>query len=147
MTGEIPAERDRFVKQFAMSDGSYTAVTYSMPVHYKSNGTWKEIDTTLVRSGRKNYKTKATDLAIKISRKANKKSVVSMKRGKSGLSVALKGKKMKAAKAIEGQEWIVNYVSTRDGKVIGSEKCYKKTVELARKNGTELPDSHTDDTI
>lgn len=47
---------------------------------------------------------------------------------------------------IEGQEWIVNYVSTRDGKVIGSEKCYKKTVELARKIGTELPDSHTDDT-
>lgn len=46
---------------------------------------------------------------------------------------------------IEGQEWIVNYVSTRDGKVIGSEKCYKKTVELARKIGTELPDSHTDD--
>lgn len=48
---------------------------------------------------------------------------------------------------IEGQEWIVNYVSTRDGKVIGSEKCYKKTVELAKKIGTELPDSHTDDTI
>ncbi len=46
---------------------------------------------------------------------------------------------------IEGQEWIVNYVSTRDGKVIGSEKCYKKTVELARKIGTELPDRHTDD--
>lgn len=46
---------------------------------------------------------------------------------------------------IEGQEWIVNYVSTRDGKVIGSEKCYKKTVKLARKIGTELPDRHTDD--
>lgn len=46
---------------------------------------------------------------------------------------------------IEGQEWIINYVSTRDGKVIGSEKCYKKTVELARKVGTELPDGHTDD--
>lgn len=99
MTGEISAERDRFVKQFAMSDGSYTAVTYSMPVHYKSNGTWKEIDTTLVRSGRKNYKTKATDLAIKIPKKANKKSMVFVKRGKASLSVALKGKKMKAAKA------------------------------------------------
>ena len=105
ITGEIPAERDRFVKQFAMSDGSYTAVVYSMPAHYKKtngsskNSTWKEIDTTLVKSDRKNYKTKATDLAIKISRKANKKSMVSMKRGKSGLSVALKGKKMKAAKA------------------------------------------------
>ena len=88
-----------------MSDGSYTAVVYSMPAHYKKtngsskNSIWKEIDTTLVRSGRKNYKTKATDLAIKISRKANKKSMVSMKRGKASLSVALKGKKMKAAKA------------------------------------------------
>lgn len=46
---------------------------------------------------------------------------------------------------VEEREWIVNYVSTRDGKVIGSEKCYKKTVELARKVGTELPDDHTDD--
>ena len=57
-----------------MSDGSYTAAVYSMPVHYKKNGTWKEIDTTLVKSGKKNYKTKATDLSIKVSKKANKKS-------------------------------------------------------------------------
>lgn len=109
ITGEIPAKRDRFAKQFAMSDGSYTAVTYSMPVHYKRNGTWKEIDTTLVRSGSKElkknssspakYKTKATGLSIKVSKKANKKSVVSMKRGKTSLSIALKGKKLKAAKA------------------------------------------------
>ncbi|MCI9538565.1 MAG: DNRLRE domain-containing protein [Eubacterium sp.] len=105
ITGELTAKRDRFVKQFAMSDGSYTAVTYSMPVHYKGpngsskGGNWKEIDTTLVKSGRKDYKTKATDLTLKVSKKANKKSVVSMKRGKTSLSIALKGKKMKAAKA------------------------------------------------
>ncbi len=99
ITEELTAKRDRFVKQFAMSDGSYTAVTYSMPVHYKKRGDWKEIDTTLVKSDRKNYKTKATNLAIKISRKANKKSVVSMKRGKTSLLIALKAKKIKAAKA------------------------------------------------
>ena len=99
ITGELPAKRTKFVKQFAMSDGSYTAATYSMPVHYKRSGTWKEIDTTLVKSGKKNYKTKATDLSIKVSKKANKKSVVSMKRGKTSLSIALKGKKLKAAKA------------------------------------------------
>ena len=28
ITGELPAKRTKFVKQFAMSDGSYTAVTY-----------------------------------------------------------------------------------------------------------------------
>ena len=99
ITGELPAKRTKFVKQFAMSDGSYTAATYSMPVHYKKSGKWKEIDTTLVKSGKKKYKTKATDLSIKVSKKANKKSVVSMKRGKTSLSIALKGKKIKAAKA------------------------------------------------
>lgn len=47
VTEELTARRSRFVKQFAMSDGSYTAVTYSMPVHYKAanasskGGTWK----------------------------------------------------------------------------------------------------------
>lgn len=99
ITGELPAKRTKFVKQFFMSDGSYTAAIYSMPVHYRKNGTWKEIDTTLVKSGKKKYKTKTTDLSIKISKKANKKSLVSMKRGKTSLSIALKGKKLKAAKA------------------------------------------------
>lgn len=99
ITGELTGKRNQFVKQFAMSDGSYTAATYSMPVHYQKNGAWKEIDTTLVKSGKKKYKTKATDLSIKVSKKANKKSVVSMKRGKTSLSIALKGKKIKAAKA------------------------------------------------
>jgi len=99
ITGEFTGKRNKFVKQFAMSDGSYTATTYSMPVHYKRSGKWKEIDTTLVKSGRKHYKTKATDLSIKVSKKTNKKSVVSMKRGKTSLSIALKGKQLKSAKA------------------------------------------------
>lgn len=99
ITGELPGKRDKFIKQFGMSDGSYTAVTYSMPVHYKKGGNWNEIDTTLVKSGRKNYKTKATDLSIRVSGKANKKSVISMKRDKVSLSIALKGKKVKAVKA------------------------------------------------
>lgn len=96
---ELTTERSRFVKQFAMTDGSFTAAAYSMPVHYKKSGKWKEIDTTLVKSGRKNYKTKATALKIKVSKKANKKSMVSLKRGKNQLSIALKGKKFKASKA------------------------------------------------
>lgn len=98
ITGELTGKRTKFVKQFAMSDGSYTAATYSMPVHYKRNGKWKEIDTTLVKSGKTNYKTKATDLSIKVSKKGNKKSVVSMKRGSASLSIALKGKNLKAVK-------------------------------------------------
>lgn len=47
---------------------------------------------------------------------------------------------------IEKQKWTVNYVSTKDGKVIGSEKCYRKTVELAKRVGTELSVNTTQNT-
>lgn len=99
ITKELTEKRSKFVKQFAMSDGSFTAVTYSMPVHYKKNGKWKEINTTLKKSGKKNYKTKSTDLSIKVSKKSSKKSVVSLKRGSYKLSWALLGKKTKPVKA------------------------------------------------
>lgn len=75
-----------------MSDGSFTAATYSMPVHYKKSGKWQEINTTLKKSGKNAYQIKSTDLKIKVSRKANQKSVISLRRGKMGLSIALKGK-------------------------------------------------------
>lgn len=69
VTEELTAKRSKFVKQFALSDGSFTATIYSMPIHYKKNGRWKEINTTLVKSGKTKYKTKATDLSIKVSKK------------------------------------------------------------------------------
>lgn len=101
ITEELTSKRTKFTKEFVMSDGSFTAAVYSMPVHYKKskNSGWKEINTTLVKSGRKKYRTKATDLGIRVSKKADKKSVISLKRGKSGLSIALKGRKRKSIKA------------------------------------------------
>ena len=38
ITKELTEKRNSFVKQFALSDGSFTAVAYSMPVHYKKKG-------------------------------------------------------------------------------------------------------------
>lgn len=38
----------------------------------------------------------------------------------------------------EPGKWEINYVSTKEGKVIGSEKCYRKTVELRKQMGTGL---------
>ena len=40
-------KRTKFTKQFALSDGSFLAVSYSMPAHYKKNGRWNEIDTNI----------------------------------------------------------------------------------------------------
>ena len=76
ITEEITSKRTKFTKEFVMSDGSFTAAAYSMPVHYKKskNGGRKEINTALVKSGKKKYRTRATDLGIRVSNKANKKS-------------------------------------------------------------------------
>lgn len=44
--------REENVKQFRMDDGSYVAVQYDTPVHYKDeNGQWQDIDNTLRLEG------------------------------------------------------------------------------------------------
>ncbi len=127
VTEELTAKRTKFVKQFAMSDGSYTAATYSMPVHYKKNGIWKEIDTTLIKSGKTKYKTKATDLTLKFSQKANKKSVVSLKRGKTSLSITLKGKKLKQSKAKISNPKKTTYTDVLNQNKVTYKKVLKNT--------------------
>ena len=44
---EMVEWRTESTKYFRNSDGSYTAAQYAYPIHYKSNGEWKEIDNTL----------------------------------------------------------------------------------------------------
>lgn len=111
ITEELNSKRGEFVKQFAMSDGSFTAVTYAMPVHYKKNGEWKEINATLKKSrDKKKYYTKKTDLKIKLSKKYNNKSVVSLKRSSYKLSWALQGKKVKTVYA-KVKNPVKNYVT------------------------------------
>lgn len=77
MTSKIVREatefREEYVKHFICEDGSYIAATYSDPVHYKENGTWKEIDNNLrlsadVKSsaGKAMYTPKAGTVDVKI---------------------------------------------------------------------------------
>lgn len=127
VTEELTAKRSKFVKQFALSDGSFIAATYSMPIHYKKNGRWKEINTTLVKSGKSQYKTKATDLSIRVSKKANKKSVVSLKRGKTSLSIALKGKKLKQSKVKISNPKKTTYTDVLNQNKVTYKKVLKNT--------------------
>lgn len=46
--GEVEELRTEDEKQFQMSDGSYMAVSYGMPIHYQhEDGKWADIDNTL----------------------------------------------------------------------------------------------------
>ncbi len=94
---ELTNKRTKFTRQYALSDGSFLANSYSMPVHYKKGGKWKEINTTLISAKKnKNYYTKSTSLHITVAKRANQKSEIAWKRGSAKLSIALKGKKIKA---------------------------------------------------
>lgn len=93
VVSEETSKRQKFVKQFHLSDGTFLAATYSVPVHYKKKsssaktGTWKEIDTTLKKTpDRKYYKTKSTSLQIRAAAKADSKSLISLKRGGDSLA-------------------------------------------------------------
>ena len=46
--GEVPELRDATSKQFRLSDGSYAAVEYGIPIHFQTeDNSWEEIDNTL----------------------------------------------------------------------------------------------------
>lgn len=43
---EETGRREESVKHFRLEDGSYLAVSYGVPVHYRENGEWKNISRT-----------------------------------------------------------------------------------------------------
>ena len=50
--GEDTSLRTQTQKHFRLSDGSFLAVSYGVPVHYRDDrGNWQEIDNTLTLSG------------------------------------------------------------------------------------------------
>lgn len=126
ITEELTSKRTKFTKQYLLSDGSFLANSFSMPVHYKKNGKWKEIDTTLVSTkSKKNYKTKSTSLGITVAKKANQKAEITWKRGSAKLSVALKGKKVKAKKAAVSNPEKKQLTDIRNSNQVRYKKAYK----------------------
>ena len=47
IVGEAYDARDEFQKDYRLSDGSFIAVEYGVPVHYEKDGEWQDIDNRL----------------------------------------------------------------------------------------------------
>lgn len=47
IVGEAYDARDEFQKDYRLSDGSFIAVEYGVPVHYEEDGEWQDIDNRL----------------------------------------------------------------------------------------------------
>ncbi len=105
---ELTGKRTKFTKTFSMSDGTFTAAVYSMPVNYKKGGQWSEIDTTLKKSSSKSYyKTKSTNLSIMAGKNYKSPFLIRLKRNKNQLSWTLAGLKTMSKKAKKKTSTIV----------------------------------------
>ena len=85
---EETSKREENVKHFRMSDGSYKAAQYDVPVHFMLNGEWTDYDNTLTEVDaddeenenklikNKDLKNALADYTVRLSKKTNGKKFV-----------------------------------------------------------------------
>ena len=83
---EETSKREQYVKHFRMSDGSYRATQYEVPVHFIQNGEWTDYDNTLVevdadtedgeKASNKDLTNTLADYSVRLSKKTNGKKFV-----------------------------------------------------------------------
>ena len=61
---EIVSKRSAFEKHFDLGNGHRQAVVFPENVHFQKDGSWEEIDNTLVDTGSGQYLNKANPLAL-----------------------------------------------------------------------------------
>ena len=92
IVGEVTDKREEYSKQFRLDDGSYMAVSYAQPVHFKnSNGKWEEYDNSLIDQisssatedeiNSNEYTNKRSDIKINYSKKSKENNMVKIKAG------------------------------------------------------------------
>ncbi len=83
---EETSKREQYVKHFRMSDGSYRATQYEVPVHFIQDGEWTDYDNTLVEvdadtedgetASNKDLTNILADYSVRLSKKTNGKKFV-----------------------------------------------------------------------
>ena len=85
---EETSKREENVKHFRMSDGSYKAAQYDVPVHFMLNGEWTDYDNTLTEVDaddeenenklvkNKDLKNTLADYSVRLSKKTNGKKFI-----------------------------------------------------------------------
>ncbi|MEQ2441176.1 RICIN domain-containing protein, partial [Solibaculum intestinale] len=94
--GEQKEKRDATTKYFLTEHGNGIAAVYKEPVHYQtSDGTWEEIDNSLVESTDRMagevYETAANDVKVKFAKKRDHKRLVTLDDGNYHLSWGFEG--------------------------------------------------------
>ncbi len=112
---DIPALREENVKHFDLGDGTYQAVVYTHPVHYKDeNGNWQDIDNSLTKvTNNLTAKYKTSDSRVSFS--ANYAADTAL--------VTLSDNARSISMALQPNNWLYSGIlSLRPGKVTNTSK-------------------------
>lgn len=88
---EVKNLRTETEKHFRMSDGSYMAVSYGIPVHYQDeNGAWLDIDNTMsLTSDEKGYRLSNEKMGATFAANLNSGSLLTASYGGTSVSISL----------------------------------------------------------
>lgn len=113
--GEDDNKRDKYSKQFRLDDGSYMAVSYNTPIHYKNkSGKWVNYDNSIINAkdtlatadeaNTEVFTNKSSDIDVKYSKTSKENNMVKIKATDYLVSWGYKNAKKATANVIQNNE-------------------------------------------
>ena len=133
---EISEKREEYSKQFRLDDGSYMAVSYDQPVHFKDNeGKWIEYDNSLIEEKSSSatsdqiasdeYTNKRSDVKVNYSQKSKDTNMIKIKADNYKVSWGYKNTNKVKAEIIKNNENLTGNEKYTVLKNMSSEVIYK----------------------
>ncbi len=136
---EDVSKREEYVKHFRLSDGTYQAVQYDVPVHYLSDGEWVEYDNSLVEVAasdeenegkiikNKDLINTSADFTVRFSKKTNGHKFVCIEKDGYTISWYYVNSKKKTAKVVENEDDNDNTTPEKVNSQVVYENVFKDT--------------------
>ena len=127
--GEVEDLREEDTKHFRLSDGSYIAVSYGMPVHYEGeDGSWEDIDNTIVQhSDTSTYQLNRTDAVVSFANALTNGTVLTTSKDGKSITMSLLDTS-RAVQMIAGEEE-AELMSDENTEVQATETVPEETIE------------------
>ncbi len=146
IVGEDTERRDPFTRHYLLEDGSTLAAVYEVPVHYRKDGRWAQIDNTLILDEAEGvYRNRASDFSASFAKESDAKDLVELTTGDGSCSwTFLEGEAGKgfspesgteAEETSEGGRYL-ELSGSRDGKSVSAYNAEQMKVQGITGGGT-----------
>lgn len=135
--GEVGSLRQEDTKHFRLSDGSFVAVAYGLPIHYADeDGDWQDIDNSLIREESTNtYRIDNADTSVAFSGSLSDGTLFTTAKGNRSVSMVL----------LDTTQAMQMMANEGDAELDGTEELPDETTEPDETEETTIPP--TEETI